>query len=95
MVPLSWLKADIMVLEYPSRAYTKCVATSGSNGWAHLILNTMYIPLTIAPGYTQIRYILDGRSCVMVLTWLKADIMVLEHPFGTYIKYVATPGRND
>ena len=47
VVPLPWLKANVMVLEHPSGTYIKCVATPWSNGWAHMTLNIMHHP----PGY--------------------------------------------
>ena len=31
---------------------------------------------------------------VMPSPWLKVIVMILDHPSGTYIKYVATPGSN-
>ena len=42
VVPLSYLRTNVLVLEHPSGTYTKTVATPGSNGWAHVTLNTMY-----------------------------------------------------
>ena len=29
---------------------------------------------------------------MVTLPWLNINVMVLEHPFGTYMKCVATPG---
>ena len=41
------------VLEYPSEAYTKSVATPVSNVWAHMTLNIMHLPLTMSHGYAK------------------------------------------
>ena len=54
VLPLSWLKVNIMVLEQPSLTYTKCVAASGTNRWAHMTLNAMHTtPLTMGLGYAN------------------------------------------
>ena len=67
MVPLSWLKASIMVLEHSSGTYIKCVTTPGSNDLAHMTLNITYLPLTLGPGYATIWFIWGGWSCVVPL----------------------------
>ena len=43
VVPLACLNATLMMLEHPSRSYTKCAATPGSNDWTHMTLNTMHL----------------------------------------------------
>ena len=58
VLPLPLLTASIMVIEYSFLTNTKCVATLGSNGWAHITLNTMHIPLTVCPGCRNIVNIL-------------------------------------
>ena len=45
MVPLPWLKANVVVLKDPSGTYTKCVAPPESNSLAHLTINTIHQPL--------------------------------------------------
>ena len=53
LICLRWLKlcgaiamaqGQVMLLEYPSRNYTKCVATLESNGWAHTTLRHASTP---------------------------------------------------
>ena len=47
LVPLPWLKANIIVLEHPFGTYTKSGATPVSNGRARMTLNIMHIPWVV------------------------------------------------
>ena len=92
---LPWLKANITVSKHLFGTYAKCVAAPGRNGWAHITLNAIHIPLSLSAGYTKMWSILGGSSCMVPLPWLKPTVIILEHPSGTYTKCVATPGSNN
>ena len=83
-----------MALVHPSGTYTKSDTSHGSNIWAHMTLNDIYISPGYGPGYAKLRSIWVGLPYFLPFPWLKINVMMLEHPSETYTKSVATPGRN-
>ena len=94
MVPLSWPKTILMILEYESETYNKCADIMGSDDLAHMILNTMNQYHDSEPWLYQHLTYLECLRCISVsLQWPKAIVMLLEHPSGTYTTCVATQGN--